>query len=127
MMRFTRRAMRNAPAGSPLAGLILQALYERGKSSPLEEPVRALFERRRLKTAVNALALVPEHDPHLLPLRHLLAHHLVRARIATEHGPVTRHCAEGAASHDGPGGNVDGHCRSSVRSTAGERHGTALR
>ncbi|MFF2353370.1 hypothetical protein ACFVVL_26715 [Kitasatospora sp. NPDC058115] len=81
MMSFARRAVRNAPMGSPLAGLILHALYERGKSRPLEEPVRALFERRRLKTAVNALALVPEHDPHLPPLRHLLAHHLVRARM----------------------------------------------
>ncbi|MFB7471596.1 hypothetical protein [Kitasatospora sp. NPDC056184] len=81
MMRFARRAVRNAPTGSPLAGLILQALYERGKANPVEEPFRALLERRRLKTATDALALIPEHDPHLPPLRHLLAHHLVRARM----------------------------------------------
>ncbi|MEV6978045.1 hypothetical protein [Kitasatospora sp. NPDC093806] len=81
MMRFARRAVRNAPTGSPLAGLILRALYERGMSHPLEEPFRALLERRRLKTATKALALIPEHDPHLPELRHLLAHHLVRARM----------------------------------------------
>ncbi|MFE7191880.1 hypothetical protein [Kitasatospora sp. NPDC057541] len=81
MMRFARRAVRNAPTGSPLAGLMLHALYERGKARPREEPFRALFERRRLTTAANALALVPEHDPYLPPLRHLLAHHLVRARM----------------------------------------------
>lgn len=81
LLRFARRAVRKAPTGSPLACLMLYALYERARATSAGEPLRAVFERRELKAAAAALALVPEHDPRVPVLRHLLAHHLVRARM----------------------------------------------
>ncbi|MGW4894363.1 hypothetical protein ACWEQL_19130 [Kitasatospora sp. NPDC004240] len=81
MMRFARRTVRRAPAGSPLAGLTLRALYERERRRPAGQVPDSLVARRHLVSVASALALVPEDDPHLPQLRHLLAHHLVRARL----------------------------------------------
>ncbi|MFJ1751816.1 hypothetical protein [Kitasatospora sp. NPDC088134] len=74
MLRFAERAVRTAPAGSPLPGLYLQALYllER-RHGPAGLP--GVRRRRALLPKVAAaLADLPPADDRLPLLRHLLAH-----------------------------------------------------
>ncbi|MFC8721414.1 hypothetical protein [Kitasatospora sp. NPDC057198] len=80
MLAFAERAVREAPAGSPLAGVYLHALHELarrpGRSAlPSSPEATALLE-----TVARSLDQVPEDDWNLPALRHLLAHHLVKAR-----------------------------------------------
>ncbi|WP_354637671.1 hypothetical protein [Kitasatospora camelliae] len=79
MMAFARRALRKAPAGSPLAGLYLHALSELvSRNGPRAFPATAIT-KDRLKAVTKALATVPADDPRLPVLRHLLADFLGRA------------------------------------------------
>jgi hypothetical protein len=77
MIRFAERAMDNAPAGSPLAGVYLHALSE------LEERRSALpsgaAAKKRLTTVADALASAPADDERLPVLWHLLAYYLGKA------------------------------------------------
>ncbi|MFJ9821688.1 hypothetical protein ACIRU3_41880 [Streptomyces sp. NPDC101151] len=77
MMAFAERAMDNAPAGSPLAGIYLHALTE------LEERRSALpsgaAAKKRLTAVTDALATARADDDRLPALRHLLAYYLGKA------------------------------------------------
>ncbi|MFE3485987.1 hypothetical protein [Streptomyces griseus] len=81
MRAFAEAAVRQAPPGSPLAGLHLHALEElaeRTGSSALPAGRRA----KGLLTEVAAsLAEVAPDNEHLPALRHLLAHHMVRTKM----------------------------------------------
>ncbi|WP_354644713.1 hypothetical protein [Kitasatospora camelliae] len=83
MMLFARRALLRAPAGSPLAGIYLHALSE------LNERTGNIFHytwpvRRHLRAVTASLTALPEDNPHLPVLRHLLAYHLSRAGLFTQ-------------------------------------------
>ncbi|WP_418961161.1 hypothetical protein [Streptomyces tritici] len=79
MLAFARRAVGNAPAGSPLAGMFLHALQEldtRGGTG--REQARK--SRRTLARITQSLAQVDPDDENLPQLRHLLAYYLLQAR-----------------------------------------------
>ncbi|MGW6704663.1 hypothetical protein ACWGDE_07200 [Streptomyces sp. NPDC054956] len=85
MMRFARRAVRKAPAGSPLAGLYLHALSElAGRSSAVALPVTPMT-RSRLKRIAASFDQVAPDDERLPILRHLLAHYMLQAMM---YGPA---------------------------------------
>ncbi|MFE0464249.1 hypothetical protein ACFW1A_33845 [Kitasatospora sp. NPDC058965] len=77
MLEFARRAMDNAPAGSPLAGIYLHALSE--LEARRSNPPSGYAAKKRLAAVATALAAVREDDDHLPALRHLLAYYLGRA------------------------------------------------
>lgn len=80
MMGFAEQAVRKAPQGSPLAGMYLHALEELVKpSAPSTLPTQAA--KKRLEEVAASLAEVGPDDQHLPALRHLLAHHMMRARM----------------------------------------------
>ncbi|MFD0409228.1 hypothetical protein [Kitasatospora sp. NPDC127116] len=87
MLAFAKRALRKAPAGSPLPGLYLQALYELELRGALGTTLSGELGRDPVRKVAAALARVrPDHErlPHL---RHLLAHYAGIAglhRIALE-------------------------------------------
>ncbi|WP_351225827.1 hypothetical protein [Streptomyces sp. NPDC002133] len=71
--------MRNAPSGSPLAGMHLHALDELGqRSSALPSSRKA---KELLETVARSLNQVPEDDERLPRLRHKLAFHLGKAGL----------------------------------------------
>ncbi|BAJ31772.1 MULTISPECIES: hypothetical protein [Kitasatospora] len=80
MLRFAVRAVREAPAGSPLPGLYLQALTE----LELRHGPGGLPERRRhrelLPRVAAALDEVPPGNDQVPLLRHLLAHYALLSR-----------------------------------------------
>ncbi|MFD8644567.1 hypothetical protein ACFV14_30190 [Streptomyces zaomyceticus] len=85
MMHFAEQAVRKAPEGSPLAGMYLHALEERAKrhDGPAQPVTRAA--KKRLEEVAASLAEVAPDNEHLPALRHLLAHHMLRARM---HAPA---------------------------------------
>jgi hypothetical protein len=77
MLVFAERAMDEAPVGSPLAGIYLHALTElEGRKAALPADAAA---RKRLASAVEALAAVRADDAGLPMLRQLLAYFLGKA------------------------------------------------
>ncbi|MFI6448033.1 hypothetical protein [Kitasatospora sp. NPDC050543] len=77
MMEFAERAMDDAPAGSPLAGIYLHALTElQERRSPLPAGAQA---RQRLWAVSDALAQVPADNGKVPGLRQLLAYYLGEA------------------------------------------------
>ncbi|MFJ4845259.1 hypothetical protein [Streptomyces sp. NPDC088733] len=76
MMDFAERAVRNAPEGSPLAGIYLYALSELGERHGVMAPVANAKVKALLPDVVRSLNQVPEDDERLPRLRHLLAHYL---------------------------------------------------
>ncbi|MFH9725415.1 hypothetical protein ACH4M4_20980 [Streptomyces sp. NPDC017254] len=81
MMRFAEQAVRKAPQGSPLAGMHLHALEELAKQTDsLAQPVTRAA-RKRLDAVAASLAAVAPDNEHLPVLRHLLAHHMLRAKM----------------------------------------------
>ncbi|MFB7512804.1 hypothetical protein [Streptomyces sp. NPDC056144] len=81
MMRFARRAVRKAPPGSPLAGIHLHALDEYADRHPYEAVRVTPLSRSLLKQVAASLDEVAPENERLPMLRHLLAHHMVRARL----------------------------------------------
>ncbi|MFC9328802.1 hypothetical protein [Kitasatospora sp. NPDC057015] len=84
MMAFARRAMDQAPTGSPLAGVYLHALSELTTRSGARAFPTTWVARRRLKAVAAALAAVPANDSRLPALRHMLADYLGRAGLFAE-------------------------------------------
>ncbi|MER7578931.1 hypothetical protein [Kitasatospora sp. NPDC097691] len=87
MLAFAKRAIRAAPAGSPLPGLYLHALGELDRRGTLGTTLDGELGRQPLRKVAAALALVPPDDERLPLLRHLLAHYAGRAglyRVALE-------------------------------------------
>ncbi|MFD3538526.1 hypothetical protein ACFWUQ_03390 [Streptomyces sp. NPDC058662] len=81
MMRFARRAVGNAPAGSPLAGIYLQALRElTDRRGSVALPVTPMT-RKVLRQVAASFEQVPPDDERLPSLRHLLAHSMLRAMM----------------------------------------------
>ncbi|MFF2143959.1 hypothetical protein [Kitasatospora sp. NPDC058190] len=80
MTAFAEKAMDAAPAGSPLAGVYLFALYE----LELRKTLGGLTSdatQRRLKQVAASLARVRPDDQRLTMLRHLLAAYAGRAEL----------------------------------------------
>nr|WSW70825.1 hypothetical protein OG461_34135 [Streptomyces sp. NBC_00995] len=78
MMRFARRAVRNAPPGSPLAGIYLHALNERnGVGAVSVTPMT----RTTLKQIAASFDHVAPDDERLPALRHMLADYMVRSMM----------------------------------------------
>ncbi|MFG2772880.1 hypothetical protein [Streptomyces sp. NPDC048350] len=81
MMSFARQAVRNAPPGSPLAGIYLHALNELvdrpvGGALPITPMTRKL-----LKRIASSFDQVAPDDERLPALRHLLAHYMLRSMM----------------------------------------------
>ncbi|MGW7362509.1 hypothetical protein ACWGI8_03580 [Streptomyces sp. NPDC054841] len=79
MLEFAERAVRYAPAGSPLAGMHLHALDELEKGSSAIPSSRKAKEL--LETVADSLNQVPGDDERLPRLRHKLAYHLGKAGL----------------------------------------------
>ncbi|MFB7668662.1 hypothetical protein ACFC1R_32875 [Kitasatospora sp. NPDC056138] len=79
MLEFAERAVRSAPAGSPLAGMYLHALYELTTRSPRSAVPSSGKAGKLLADVARSLDQVPAGDERLPQLRHLLAHLLGRA------------------------------------------------
>lgn len=80
MLAFAERALDAAPAGSPLGGLYLHALYE----LQLRDRLGTLTSddtQRRLRQVAASLALVRPDHRQLTELRHLLAAYTSRAGL----------------------------------------------
>ncbi|BBB02325.1 hypothetical protein RVR_10215 [Actinacidiphila reveromycinica] len=79
MLSFARKAVRNAPEGSPLAAMYLFALQElearEGKRAPSKD------SKALLQQVADSLRSVRADDERLPRLRHLLAYHLGRADL----------------------------------------------
>ncbi|MFJ8626155.1 hypothetical protein ACIRD3_25410 [Kitasatospora sp. NPDC093550] len=87
MLAFARRAIKVAPAGSPLPGLYLHALGELERRGTLGATLGGELGRQPVRKVAAALARVPPNDERLTLLRHLLAYYAGRAelyRIALE-------------------------------------------
>ncbi|MFE5586242.1 hypothetical protein [Kitasatospora sp. NPDC056531] len=80
MMKFAERAARNAPAGSPLAGIYLHALHELARRSGLSALPSSHTAKDLLESVARSLNQVPDEDQRVHRLRHLLAQYLVKAR-----------------------------------------------
>ncbi|KDN82130.1 hypothetical protein [Kitasatospora cheerisanensis] len=80
MLRFAERAVRTAPAGSPLPGLYLQALTELEQRHGLPGLPDAGRLRELLPAVASALAAVPAPHDQVPLLRHLLAHFALVSR-----------------------------------------------
>ncbi|MFH9547704.1 hypothetical protein [Streptomyces sp. NPDC017435] len=81
MMWFAFKAVRKAPAGSPLAGIYLHALSELADgSAAVAMAVRPLTRRVLRRIAASFDRVVPD-DERLPGLRHLLAHHMLRSMM----------------------------------------------
>ncbi|MFE0631965.1 hypothetical protein ACFW3D_34055 [Streptomyces sp. NPDC058864] len=76
MMDFAERAVRNAPEGSPLAGIYLHALSELSERHGVTAPVATAKVKGILAEVTRSLGRVPEDAGELPRLRHLLAHYL---------------------------------------------------
>lgn len=84
MMSFARRAVRNAPPGSPLAGIYLHALDELLKRTAFALPAGPVGRRMLKRVAASFEQVDPDHE--LLPgLRHRLADAMVRTMM---YGPA---------------------------------------
>ncbi|MFF7989568.1 hypothetical protein ACFZDG_07215 [Kitasatospora xanthocidica] len=87
MLAFAKRALKEAPAGSPLPGLYLHALHELEQNGTLGTTLGGELGRQPVRKVAAALAQVrPDHE-RLPVLRHLLAHFAAKAelhRIALE-------------------------------------------
>ncbi|MEV6023035.1 hypothetical protein [Streptomyces sp. NPDC052036] len=80
MTDLAERAAHRAPGGSPLAGVYLLA-----PDALADPPGHAAFPssgaaKELLESVARSLDQVPDHDGRVPPLRHLLAHSLVKAR-----------------------------------------------
>ncbi|WP_033208023.1 hypothetical protein [Streptomyces bikiniensis] len=84
MMRFAGRAVREAPQGSPLAGMYLHALEEL-VGRPATAFSSTPLVRGHLKRVAASFAEVDPADERLPALRHLLAHYMLRSRM---YGPA---------------------------------------
>ncbi|MFE5631618.1 hypothetical protein [Streptomyces sp. NPDC056543] len=81
MMRFARQAVRNAPVGSPLAGIYLHALDElTDRPGAVALPITPLT-RSLLKRIAASFDSVAPDDERLPVLRHLLAHYMLRTMM----------------------------------------------
>ncbi|WP_307806821.1 hypothetical protein [Streptomyces sp. FH025] len=80
MMQFAERAARNAPAGSPLAGVYLHALHELTRRSGLSALPSSRAAKDLLESVARSLNQVPGEDQRVHQLRHLLAQYLVKVR-----------------------------------------------
>ncbi|MFJ3926576.1 DUF4034 domain-containing protein [Streptomyces sp. NPDC090022] len=78
MFDFAVRAVTQAPSGSLLPGVYLDALCEAGKRAG-RSGVSGAQARARLEDIARRLDSVPQDHEDLPRLRHLLAHHLVEA------------------------------------------------
>ncbi|MGW4518577.1 hypothetical protein ACWEO4_43285 [Streptomyces sp. NPDC004393] len=79
MLAFGEHAIRTCPPGSPVAGIYLYAVAEHVQRQG-KLPSTPSSRRKRLLADVNrALNQVPEDNPYLPSLRHLLAHRLSHA------------------------------------------------
>ncbi|MEU2235784.1 hypothetical protein [Streptomyces vietnamensis] len=85
MMRFAGRAVRKAPAGSPLAGIYLHALNELTDRPGAVALPATPMARSRLKRIAASLDTVAPDDERLPVLRHLLAHYMLRSMM---YGPA---------------------------------------
>ncbi|MFE7775397.1 hypothetical protein ACFU5O_16155 [Streptomyces sp. NPDC057445] len=79
MLEFAERAVRYAPAGSPLAGMHLHALDELDNRSQGERSPRK--GKALLETVAHSLNQVPDDDERLPRLRHKLAFRLGKAGL----------------------------------------------
>ncbi|WP_344459566.1 hypothetical protein [Kitasatospora kazusensis] len=79
MLEFAERTVGRAPAGSPLAGIYVHALYELVKRSGSAALPSSAAAKDLLVQAARSLDQVPEGDERLPRLRHLLAHYLNKA------------------------------------------------
>ncbi|MFF3253105.1 hypothetical protein ACFYWP_19320 [Actinacidiphila glaucinigra] len=76
MMDFAERAVRNAPEGSPLAGIYLHALSELTERHGVVAPVTTARVKGVLTEVDRSLAQARGDARELPRLRHLLAHYL---------------------------------------------------
>ncbi|MQS15698.1 hypothetical protein F7Q99_26370 [Streptomyces kaniharaensis] len=75
MLAFAKRAMKKAPAGSPLPGLHLHALHELELRGALGTTLAGELGKQPVRKVAAALAQVRPDDERLPMLRHLLAHY----------------------------------------------------
>ncbi|MEU7134916.1 hypothetical protein [Streptomyces sp. NPDC046261] len=79
MLEFAERAVRYAPAGSPLAGIYLHALNELTERSGVSAPRMSRRTKALLEDVARSLHQVPDDDERLPRLRHFLAYYLGKA------------------------------------------------
>lgn len=79
MTRFAEQAVRNAPPGSPLAGLYLHALDELAERSGSSALPTTRTAKHLLEKVAASLAEVAADNEHLPALRHRLAFYMVRS------------------------------------------------
>lgn len=90
MYDFAKRALAAAPPGSVLPGVYLYALEEDEKRTGKRLMQTGPEAQEPLLAVARALATVPETDPRLPGLRHLLAYHLTRCKMYEAALPVFR-------------------------------------
>ncbi|MER7756186.1 hypothetical protein [Kitasatospora sp. NPDC097643] len=81
MMAFAKRAVKTAPAGSPLPGIYLHALVELEQRGTLGQTLAGELGKQPVRKVAAALARVRPDDPRLTGLRHLLAHYTTKAGL----------------------------------------------
>ncbi|MFJ6543480.1 hypothetical protein ACIQMP_22925 [Streptomyces sp. NPDC091385] len=84
MLAFGERAIHACPPGSPLAGVYLYAVAEHIKRQGKLPTAPSSARKRLLADVHRALNQVPEDNPYLPPLRHVLAHRLSHSGLFDE-------------------------------------------
>ncbi|MER7770752.1 hypothetical protein [Kitasatospora sp. NPDC096140] len=81
MLAFAKRAMKDAPAGSPLPGLYLHALHELELRGTLGTTLDGELGKQPVRKVAAALAQVRPDDDRLPLLRHRLAYYAGKAGL----------------------------------------------